>query len=429
MSRHLRVLSEKELAEEAKISGPFYLFVTATIAGMAIAMLRTDPALQNTGQRVLLAVLMGVHCVLHWALARFARAAERLQSRIILYAYFVIQGALLFAISLLTSRQEYLIGLYAALAAETVAILWSNLRDTIIVGIFYVVLIGLNFTLVWGLGEFVRLLPTIGLVLTFCLIYVVLYLRQVQARDEAQELLAQLEKAHYQLKAYAERVEELSVGAERERMARELHDTLAQGLAGLIMQLDAADGHLEGGNSERARAVVQQASERARATLREARHAIQALRSSALEQRPLSEQPLVDAIGREVENFAATAEIRATFELDGPPPQVSLEVAQEILRVVQATLSNVARHAKAESVMVCMSRPDDVDGQGERLRVLVHDDGVGFDPDEALARAGCFGLVGMRERAERIGGNLVVKSEPGRGTTVVLELELEEAVS
>jgi two-component system, NarL family, sensor histidine kinase YdfH len=418
MFKRLIELTGMQRPEDAKVAVPFYVLVTAVIVGMTVAILRTDASMQGLGQRLLFVALMAVHCILHWFGAGFAGAAERTRRSGILYGYFVIQGLLLFAISFLTSQQEYLIGLYAALAGETAAIFWSKLRSTILVGLFYIVLIGLNFALVWDFGQFVRLLPTIGLIMAFCLIYVVLYIRQVQARDEAQNLLAQLEEAHRQLQAYSERVEELSVGAERERMARELHDTLAQGLAGLIMQLEAADGHLDGGNSERAQAVVQQATERAKMTLREARRVIQALRSTALEERALA-----DAIGREVESFSATTDIRAIFELHGLPPEVSADVAQEILRIVQAALSNVVRHAQAESVVVRVSRPDGAGGRGERLQVLVQDDGVGFRVPEGPARAGCFGLMGMRERAESIGGVLRVESESGVGTRVLLEFQ------
>ena len=198
-------------------------------------------------------------------------------------------------------------------------------------------------------------------------------------------------------------------------MARELHDTLAQGLAGLILQLEAADSHLERGNPAKAQAVVQQATQRAKATLREARRAIQALRSSALEH-----ESLVEALGREVESLAETTGVRTTFRVAGEPPEVAPEAAQSILRIVQAALSNIARHAQADQATVLLTE------HGGRLRVTIQDEGMGFDVGEALGGLGCFGLAGMHERAERLGGTLCVESEPGQGTSVTLELGEEQ---
>ena len=94
------------------------------------------------------------------------------------------------------------------------------------------------------------------------------------------------------------------------------------------------------------------------------------------------------------------------------------EAAQGILRIVQESLANTARHAGADHVLVR------VETGGNRLRVVVEDDGSGFDPEQATGQAGAFGLQGMQERADHIGGDLQVRSAPGRGTTVTLELEV-----
>ena len=195
-------------------------------------------------------------------------------------------------------------------------------------------------------------------------------------------------------------------------MARELHDTLVQGVAGLILQLEAADSHLEGGNTPRGQAVVQQALQRARETLHDARRAIQALRPVALEQ-----GTLVEAVGNEVDRFAAASGIQIAYNVDGRPPSLSPEVAQDVLRIVQESLRNARRHAQASEVQVRLA------GDAGRFAVTIQDDGVGFDPAQVRGRPGFYGLVGMQERAERAGGNLSVDSAPGRGTTVVLRLE------
>jgi NarL family two-component system sensor histidine kinase YdfH len=195
-------------------------------------------------------------------------------------------------------------------------------------------------------------------------------------------------------------------------MARELHDTLAQGVAGLILQLEAADGHLEQGNSARAHAVVRQAMQRARTTLDEARRAIQALRPAALE-----EGDLVDALKREVDQFASTTGTPTKLDIDGTLPELSVDGAQNVLRIVQESLTNVARHAHASHVLVRLEERDGF------LQIMIQDDGVGFDPVEARGQQDRFGLAGMEERAQRIGGALLVESAVGEGTTVTLQIK------
>jgi NarL family two-component system sensor histidine kinase YdfH len=327
-------------------------------------------------------------------------------------AYFAAQGALLLAIGLLTSLQALILGLYMALIGEAAGILWPDVRATVLAAAFYVGLMLINVTVAWGGETLVQLLPILGFMLIFVITYVVLFVRQAEARERAQTLLRDLEIAHRQLREYADRVEELTISQERQRMARELHDTLAQGLAGLILQLEAADSHLENDNPAPAQAVVQQAMGRARTTLHEARRAIQALRPAALD-----EGSLIDALGREIDQFAATSGVRAAFEVDTGPLNVSPDTAQGILRILQECLTNVARHAHAGHVCVRLTCSSD------GLQVRVQDDGVGFDPAKGLERPDCFGLAGMKERAQRMGGALQVESAPGRGTTVTLDVE------
>jgi NarL family two-component system sensor histidine kinase YdfH len=306
-------------------------------------------------------------------------------------------------------------GLYLALIGQVAGTLWPDLRAIALAVSFYILLLVLNIIDIWSAQALLEILPIMGIMLVFVLVYVTLFVRQVQAREQSQKLLQELELAHGQLQEYAVQVEELTLSQERQRMARELHDTLAQGLAGLILQLEAADSHLESDNAARAQHVVQQAMGRARTTLHEARLAIQALRSPALEH-----DNLIDALGHEVDQFAATTGLRTTFEVNVETAGVPPAMAQNILRIVQESLSNAARHAQASHVLV---RLEEDDG---RLQVVVQDDGAGFDPAQALEQPGCFGLAGMKERAEQLGGQLEIESTPGRGTRVVLSMGGEE---
>jgi len=317
MSQRSPSHAERSAPDEMALARPFYVILYLVMAGGYVATLVSDPPFREPTRLALFTALLLAHGGLHWLSPRLATRWRWL------LAYFAVQGALLSAIALMTRNQGFILGLYMALAGEAAGMLWPNLRAIALAAFFCFGLLALNIVVTWGPQAFAQTLPMVGLLFLFVLTYVVLLMRQAEARERAQALLRELEAAHRQLQEYAAKVEELTLSRERERMARELHDTLAQGVAGLILQMEAADSHLESGDPARAQAVVQQAMQRARTTLHDARRAIQALRPAALEQ-----GSLIDALGREVDQFAATTGVRATFEVDASPPDVSPEVAQ-----------------------------------------------------------------------------------------------------
>jgi signal transduction histidine kinase len=205
---------------------------------------------------------------------------------------------------------------------------------------------------------------------------------------------------------------------ERTRLAREIHDTLAQQLTGIVLELEAADTLLNRGSERRARSSVEKARELARGALREARRSVWNLRPA-----PLSATGLVAAIGHEVEAWEERTGIPARFKARSVPQHPSLAPTAEValLRIGQEALSNVARHGRAEHVDV------ELRAQAQELILSVRDDGIGFDPAATAPRDDCFGLDGMAERARNAGGTLTVVSSPGRGTTVTTRLPLTEA--
>jgi NarL family two-component system sensor histidine kinase YdfH len=221
-----------------------------------------------------------------------------------------------------------------------------------------------------------------------------------------------LESAHRQLADYAARVEDLTLLNERQRLARELHDTLAQGLAGLILQLEAVDKQLAHARVERAQDIVQQAMGRARLTLTDARRAIDDLRLGE----PTSGS-LAEAVRLEADRFTAATGIPCEVEL-APPSLISNALRDHVFRAVTEGLTNVARHAHARHAWVRLAEADG------GLEIEVRDDGVGFDP--TVARSRHYGLVGLRERAQLVGGSLDVKSALGQGTTITLRLPIKE---
>ena len=243
----------------------------------------------------------------------------------------------------------------------------------------------------------------------FVVVYVVLYSRQAEARMQAQGLLRDLEIANRQLTEYAARVEDLTIAAERQRMARELHDTLSQGLAGLIMQLEAADAHLAADRPERARSILEQSMEKARGTLREARQVIDDLRR-------LAGHNLTDATEQEAERFTLATGIacKPLIQLNTTIPD---GVAETAIRAISEGLTNIARHAQAKNVTLRLSEA------GKELEIEIRDDGLGFDPQ--TVQPGHYGLLGMRERVRLAGGRLEILSETGRGTGILINFPLE----
>jgi len=208
--------------------------------------------------------------------------------------------------------------------------------------------------------------------------------------------------------------QETSQGAvieERNRMAREIHDTLAQGFTGIVLQLEAAEAELKDTNPK-VHDYLDQARKLARESLKEARRSVMALRPKSADQ-----APLVQILQREVENFGKETDIRAVFDFHGQPVSVSGDARHALLRITQEALTNVKNHARANLVKVNLA------AQANVLRLTVEDNGRGFEMERV--DEGHFGLTGMRERARLLGGVMVVRSEKDIGTVVEVTVPLE----
>jgi signal transduction histidine kinase len=246
-----------------------------------------------------------------------------------------------------------------------------------------------------------------------------------QANQRLEEMVAENTGLQAQLLVQAR---EAGAGDERQRMAREIHDTLAQGLTGIITQLEAAQQ--TGRDAERERRISN-ATRLARDSLAEARRSVQALRPQALENSRLPE-----ALAGEVARWSATSGVTGEVRTNGDVRVLHPEVEVTLLRVAQEALANVAKHAQASRAGVTLSYMEDV------VTLDVRDDGTGFagsqpagsQPAAPLAAAsqaapnghspadGGFGLIAMRQRVTRLAGQLEIESEPGAGTAVSASL-------
>lgn len=234
--------------------------------------------------------------------------------------------------------------------------------------------------------------------------------------EERKRLIEELEATRRELAAEEHRAGTLE---ERGRLAREIHDTLAQGFVGIVTQLEAADADLPIG-MEATRRRLDAARRIARDNLTEARRLVAALRPEILEGASLPEA-LRRVAARWSDESGAVARVTVTGD-ETPLPQ-DLQVT--LLRAGQEALANAGRHAQASRVEITLSYLEDL------VLLDVQDDGRGFDPDLARARpGGGFGIEAMRERVECLGGRLLIESGHGesghgQGTTLTIQLPLE----
>lgn len=396
-----RRVPEKKLRSEPL----FYIAVLAVLASVYGWVVYASAALQGSFALIIFTILMVLHTTLHLVVPQLTQRLRWLP------AYFLAQAMLAWVINGIASQSGTGHGqyLYLVMAVEVIA-LFSQVNMWVIVLVTAYLLIGLiNFVWLWGWQALPAFLGQAVPQTVFTIAFTVLFFRQLHARRHMQSLLFQLEVAHQQLSTSAAQIEDLTLATERQRLARELHDTLAQGVAGLTLQLEAVDKHLTRGNIERARTIVQQAMRQARKTLTASREAINDLRNSDDSPEVFAEQ-----MRTEVEHFQSSTGLACELNLD-VSTDVPKALQQQALRVVAEGLLNIARHADACHVSVSLRN------DGEGLEITIQDDGLGFEMAQPVGE-GHYGLLGLRERAQLMGGKLQIDSTIGRGTVLHLHV-------
>jgi signal transduction histidine kinase len=231
--------------------------------------------------------------------------------------------------------------------------------------------------------------------------------------DEERELaqaLANQAMLAIQLARLSAQSRQSAIIGERNRMARDIHDTLAQGFTGVILHVEAAEEAMSRKQLEAATGHLRGAGEIARDGLREARRSVRALRPLALEDKKLAQ-----ALEELIMKLTAGTAVQATFKLQGEPRELPPESETNFLRIGQEALTNAIRHARPGKIDVLLAF-----GECE-VRLTMCDNGCGFEPD---SKSSGFGLQGMAERAESMGGQFSIQSANGKGTIISVTIPL-----
>lgn len=258
----------------------------------------------------------------------------------------------------------------------------------------------------WGALPFI-----VGSALSQAVVIAILTYFVASLADQLRSEQVQLRVANQQLAEQARVREQLATTRERVRLSRDLHDTLAHTLAGLVVQMNAIDTLMDV-DAPAAKHELGKAQLTARHGLKETRAAISDLRANIVE-----ELGLGGALQRQCDVLQQRTGAQVTFEMCGPEPQLNKDQGETLFRIAQEAMNNIERHAQAKQVCVKL---DVCAG----MSIVITDDGIGFDVREMDDDR--FGMRGMRERAEMIGAHLRVDSASGHGTTVTVTLPSPE---
>jgi signal transduction histidine kinase len=239
----------------------------------------------------------------------------------------------------------------------------------------------------------------------FTVVFTEIAASEARARREVERLAVELREANQRLRAYAAQAEAVATIKERNRLAREIHDTLGHHLTAVNVQLEAARAVLDA-DPDRARQAVENAQSMTKKGLAEVRSSVAALRASPMERRSLPE-----AVGALVEGLDASG-LLAEFELLGEPRELPPEAKLALYRAAQEGLTNVRRHARASWAQVQLDYEEPA-----RVRLTVEDNGVG-----SASADGGFGLLGVRERIRLLDGEMRTETAPRKGFTLVVEV-------
>lgn len=250
---------------------------------------------------------------------------------------------------------------------------------------------------------------TISLLFAITITFLILLLRSLLSEHQSREQLAQ---ANAQLREYALQIESLATLQERNRIAREIHDSLGHSLTALNIQLEGAL-KLWQAKPEQAQSFLQEAKALGSTALQDVRHSVSTLRSD-----PLRGESLPDAIRSLIHNFESVANLTPALCLQPDPfPALSFEIRSSIYRIVQESLTNIFKYAEASQVQIQLQ------ATSEQLHLRIEDNGKGFHSNSNTTG---YGLQGMRERVLALGGSFHLDTQPGAGCRIQVQIPLSK---
>lgn len=324
------------------------------------------------------------------------------------WIYYIIQGLFVFNSALVmdVGFETVYIGLLPVLIYESMKDFDTKAYVLLVASLYYAIFTGLLLFLE-GEAALKQYLPILGLVTFAVWMFNSMYGNQIILRVKSQKMARELEMANMKL-------ETLTLERERERIARDLHDTLSQGLSALVLQLETAEIYLEKEKVDQAKEIVSKSSSHAKKTLAEARQVLKDLRQYSQEK-----QDLGKSLQIEIDQFRSLFDGEIEIAMNDEVQLDSVPVRQ-LTFIVREALINIRRHAKATQAVIYLSKTE------KNITLKIHDNGIGFDRFKKWSYMGHFGLLGMEERVRSIGGEFKIFSSRRQGTTLEITLPIEE---
>ena len=325
------------------------------------------------------------------------------------HIYLGVQTVLIISAMLLWYEMDFFAALFLPLGGQAMFLLPRKTARTwmIVFGISIVVgqfiqfgrLEGLSFSFLYLAG------------LLFIASFSTLMMRANEARIQSDRFLDELQQAHRQLQEFAGQAEELATAKERNRLARELHDSVAQTLYGLTLQAEAAARELNAGRADKASEQLREIRDSAQQSLQETRLLIFELRPPILEQ-----EGLVAALRARLESVESRSGLKTQFQLQ-ELNRLPEKVEAGLYGISNEALNNILKHAHATVIKVALKK------ETNKIVLDIQDNGIGFDMASTESQSG-MGLSGMKDRAEQFGGKLHITSG-ANGTTIRVEVTNE----
>jgi signal transduction histidine kinase len=349
-----------------------------------------------------IALLLGGYLVLLIAEPFFFR-----RNRLLTYIYLFVQTAIICTAALITPNVDFFAVLFCPLVVQVMHN-FPQRTGFLITGIFTVIT---SILVLLGLGpeEGLPLVLVYGVIYFLLAAFIALIREAEAAREESQKQQAELQSAHRQLQSYTAQAEELAVLEERNRLARNLHDSVTQTIFSMRLTAEAARLLLD-----REPARIGDELDKLQAL---AKSALAEMRSLIFELRPtaVTELGFVPALRHLIMTLERQHGLKVDLQVSGEPYMSELE-AQRLFRICQEALNNVVKHAHADKARLTLRFDSD------RVFLQVEDQGQGFDPEAKKSAGDHMGLAGMQERVDAIGGTMTIDSRTGQGTRVMVEV-------